>query len=66
MNSIRQMLTGILAWARQNIGLPEIFFIFGMASLYSGLSALISASLARTVCGAVLVCLSVLMAIRTS
>lgn len=56
----------LIAWARQNIGLPEIFFLIGMASLYSGLSALISASLARTVCGAVLVSLSVLMAIRTS
>ena len=63
---IRRLFDAALAWARQNIGLPEIFFIFGMASLYSGLSALISASLARTVCGAVLVCLSVLMAIRTS
>lgn len=56
----------LIAWARSNIGLPEIFFVFGMASLYSGLSALLSASLAQTVCGAVLVCLSVLMAIKTS
>ena len=56
----------LIAWARSNIGLPEIFFLFGMASLYGGLSALLSASLAQTVCGAVLVFLSVFMAVKTS
>lgn len=63
---IQKAVNTALAWAGQNIGLPEIFFLIGMASLYSGLSALLSASLAQTVCGAVLVCLSVLMALKTS
>ncbi len=63
---IRRSFDTALAWMRQNIGLPEILFLVGMASLYSGLSALLSASLAQTVCGAILVCLSVLMAIKAS
>ncbi len=63
---IRKLFGTALAWTRSNIGLPEILFLVGMASLYSGLSALLSASLAQTVCGAVLVFLSVLMALKTS
>jgi hypothetical protein len=66
MIDIRVKITALLAWVRLNIGLPEIFFLVGMASLYSGLSALLSASLAQTVCGAVLVFLSVLMAWKTA
>lgn len=66
MNGIRAQLIALLAWTRSNIGMPEIFFLVGMASLYSGLSALLSASLAQTVCGAVLVFLSVLMALKTA
>jgi hypothetical protein len=63
---MNRRLSTLLTWARANIGLPEIFFFAGMASLYSGLSALISASLAQTVCGAVLVFISVLMAWKTA
>jgi len=63
---INRLWNAVLAWIRQNIGLSELFFLVGMASLYSGLSALLSASLAQTVCGAVLVFLSILMALKTS
>lgn len=63
---MNQRLNALLVWTRANIGLPEIFFLVGMASLYSGLSALLSASMAQTVCGAVLVFLSVLMAWKTA
>lgn len=63
---INRLWNSMLAWISQNMGLSELFFLVGMASLYSGLSALLSAALAQTVCGAVLVCLSVLMAIKTS
>ncbi len=63
---INRLWNAVLAWIRQNIGLSELFFLVGMASLYSGLSALLSAALAQTVCGAVLVFLSVLMALKTS
>lgn len=59
-------LIALIAWVRMNIGLSELFFLVGMASLYSGLSALLSASLAQTVCGAVLIFLSVLMALKTA
>lgn len=63
---IRRLFGTAFSWTRSNIGLPEILFLVGMASLYSGLSALLSASLAQTVCGAVLVFLSILMALKTS
>lgn len=63
---INRLWNAVLAWIRKNIGLSELFFLVGMASLYSGLSALLSAALAQTVCGAVLVLLSVLMALKTS
>lgn len=66
MKKIKEIIFALVAWVRLNIGLSEIFFLAGMASLYSGLSALLSASLAQTVCGAVLVLLSVLMAWKTA
>lgn len=57
-------LSNFIFLLRQSIGLPEIFFMVGMAALYSGLAVLLSPALAQAVCGAIFVLLSVLMASR--
>lgn len=66
MQKIKTSFLTFLSFISQYIGLSELFFLVGMASLYCGLTVLFSQALAQTVCGAVLVFISILIAWKSA